>query len=160
MSMLSPWDPTRELLTMQRAMDRLFSDPLAGPSVGTRNAASTSFLPIDVYTTEDEVVVTASLPGLTAEDVDIVFQDNTITFRGEFKPPVGNVQWAVQERPYGKFSRTLTLNVPLDVNKAEATFEYGILRLRLPKAESAKPHRIQIKGNSQAKQIAASSQQG
>ena len=76
---------------MHQAMDRLFGENFAGPSAGYRNGDSPWFLPIDVYTTDDEVAVTASLLRLMAEDVDIVFQDNTITFRGELKPPVGNV---------------------------------------------------------------------
>ncbi len=61
--------------------------------------------------TENEVGIAASLPGLKPEDVEINYEGNTVTIRGEFRPPVGNVQWAIQERPYGKFSRTLTLNM-------------------------------------------------
>lgn len=85
------------------------------------------------------------MPGLKPEDVELVLQGDTVTIRAEYKPPQGNVQWAIQERPYGKFSRTLTLNVPVDMAKADATFEDGILKLTLPKAESAKPRQIQIK---------------
>ena len=140
------WDPWRELVTLRQQMDRLFEDrwtptrAAAAPSAG-----GSLFLPIDVYSDEDAVVVLASLPGLRAEDVDIVLQGDTVTIQGEAQPPSGNVHWAVQERPYGKFSRSLTLNVPVDMAKAEAEFENGILTLRLPKAESAKPRQIQVK---------------
>ena len=147
MSTLTRWNPAREVLNMQRTMDRLmdeaFGQTWTNPRLGF---AGTQFLPIDVYTTEEAVVLVASLPGLTANDVEIVHQGETITLKGEFKAPEGNVQWAIQERPYGKFSRTLTLNVPLDPNKADAVFENGVLTLTLPKAEWAKPRQIPIRG--------------
>jgi len=145
MSRRSMWEPMRDLLSLRQAMDNLFEESLGQGRQGYRAQAGTLFLPIDVYTTENEVVITASLPGLTGDDVDIVLQGDSVTIRGEIKPPEGNVQWAFQERPYGKFSRTLTLNIPLDMNKAEATFENGVLTLTLPKAESAKPRQIQVK---------------
>ena len=139
------WDPWRELMTLRQQMDRLFEDRWTPTQAAAPTPGGALFLPIDVYSDEDAVVVLASLPGLRAEDVDIVLQGDTVTIQGEAQPPSGNVQWAVQERPYGKFSRTLTLNVPVDMAKAEAEFENGILTLRLPKAESAKPRQIQVK---------------
>ena len=139
------WDPWRELVTLRQQMDRLFEDRWTPTRAPSPSAGGSLFLPIDVYSDEDAVVVLASLPGLKAEDVDIVLQGDTVTIQGEAQPPSGNVQWAVQERPYGKFSRSLTLNVPVDMAKADATFEDGILKLTLPKAESAKPRQIQIK---------------
>jgi HSP20 family protein len=127
-------------------MDRLMDEAFGQTWNGQRNGFSgTHFLPIDVYTNEDAVVLVASLPGLTENDVEIIHQADTITIKGEFKAPEGNVQWAVQERPYGKFSRTLTLNVPFDANKADATFENGVLTLTLPKADWAKPRNIAVK---------------
>jgi len=155
MTMLSVWEPMRDLLTLSRAMDRLAGQSLPQPGAGF--SPSPWFLPLDVYSTEDEVVVLASLPGLTPQDVEIVFQGDSITLKGESQPPTGNVQWALQERPYGKFSRTLTLNVPVDMEKAEATFENGLLRLTLPKAAAAKPQRLQIKGGSQPQVAGAAS---
>ena len=139
------WDPWRELMSLRQQMDRLFEERWTPPRAAAPTASGALFLPIDVYSDDDAVVVLASLPGLKAEDVDIVLQGDTVTIQGEAQPPAGNVQWAVQERPYGKFSRSLTLNVPVDMAKAEAEFENGILTLRLPKAESAKPRQIQVK---------------
>lgn len=139
------WDAWRELMMLRQQMDRLFEDRWTQTRASAPAPSSALFLPIDVYSDEDAVVVLASLPGLKAEDVDIVLQGDTVTIQGEAHPPSGNVQWAVQERPYGKFSRSLTLNVPVDMAKAEAEFENGILTLRLPKAESAKPRQIQVK---------------
>jgi len=142
---LSVWDPMRDLMTMRQTMDRLLDDRWLQPRQASNGNAGTLFLPIDVYSNENEVVLLASMPGLKADDVEIVLQGDTVTVKGEYKPLEGNVQWAIQERPYGKFSRNLTLNVPVDMTKAEATFEDGILKLILPKAESAKPRQIQIK---------------
>lgn len=139
------WDPWRELMTLRQQMDRLFDDRWTQTRASAPTPSGALFLPIDVYSDQDAVVVLASLPGLKAEDVDIVLQGDTVTIQGEAQPPSGNVQWAVQERPYGKFSRSLTLNVPVDMAKAEAEFENGILTLRLPKAEAAKPRQIQVK---------------
>ncbi len=144
MTTMSVWEPMREFARLSQAMDRMLGEPF-GQTLSTYKS-NTSFLPIDVYMTENEVVIAASLPGLKPEDVEINYEGNTVTIRGEFKPPVGNVQWAIQERPYGKFSRTLTLNVPLDPNKADAVFENGVLTLTLPKAEWAKPRQIPIRG--------------
>ena len=148
MTTMSVWEPMREFARLSQAMDRMLGEPFGQMSSTYRN--NTSFLPIDVYMTENEVVIAASLPGLKPEDVEINYEGNTVTIRGEFKPPVGNVQWAIQERPYGKFSRTLTLNVPLDPNKADAVFENGVLTLTLPKAEWAKPRQIPIRGQQPA----------
>lgn len=143
MTTLSVWDPTRDFWSLRNTMDRLMNETMGQAFAGAR--PGTNFLPLDVYVNEDNVVVLASLPGLTADDVEIVYQGDTLTIRGEYKPPMGNVQWAMQERPYGKFSRTLTLNIPVDANKADASFENGLLTLTLPKAEWAKPRQISIK---------------
>jgi HSP20 family protein len=147
MTTLSVWEPTRELATARQMMDRLFNEAFAPSRQGSRSGfGGTFYLPIDVWTTEDHVVVQAALPGLKPEDVEIIYQGDTIHIRGELAAPQGNVQWALQERPYGKFSRSLTLNVPIDANKVEAVFENGLLTLTMPKAEWAKPRQIQIKG--------------
>lgn len=147
MSTLVRWNPAREMLNFQRQMDRLMDEAFS-LTTGPRNGFSgVHFLPLDVYTTEDALVLVASLPGLNANDVEIVHQADSITIKGEFKAPEGNVQWAIQERPYGKFSRTVTLNIPVDANRAEANFENGVLTLTLPKAEWAKPRTIEIKGH-------------
>jgi HSP20 family protein len=77
--------------------------------------------------------------------VEITLEGDTLTIKGEIKPPLENVDYIFQERAYGPFSRTLTLNVPVDAEKAEATFENGILTLTIPKAESVKPKTIKVK---------------
>jgi HSP20 family protein len=102
-------------------------------------------LPLDVYTTPEEIVIVASLPGLTPEEVDITIDGDRLTIQGELRPPLENVDYLFQERLYGPFSRTLTLNVPIDEDEAEAVFENGVLTLTLPKAEESKPKSIEVK---------------
>jgi len=145
---MTRWDPWREMMTLREAMDRLFEESFVRPTrnwgEGTRERPFR--LPLDVYTTPEEIVITASLPGLTPDEVDITIEGDTLSIRGELRPPLENVEYLFQERPYGAFSRTLTLNVPVDADKAEAVFENGVLTLTLPKSEETKPKVIKVKG--------------
>ena len=100
---------------------------------------------MDAYTTPEEIVIIASLPGLTPDEVDIALEGDTLTIRGELRPPLENVEYLFQERGFGLFSRTLTLHVPVEADKAEAVFENGVLTLTLPKAEETKPKTIKVK---------------
>jgi HSP20 family protein len=102
-------------------------------------------LPLDVYTTPEEIVIVSSLPGLTPDEVNITIDGDRLTIRGELRPPLENVDYLFQERAYGPFSRTLTLNVPVNTDQAEAVFEHGVLTLTLPKAEESKPKTIDVK---------------
>jgi len=141
------FSPLRDMVTLRQAMNRLFEDSFV-PQVGWGEELRDRQyrLPLDVYTTPEEIVIVASFPGLTADEVDIVLEGDSLTIRGELRPPLENVDYLFQERPYGTFSRTLTLNVPVDVSKAEAVFENGVLTLTLPKAEETKPKVISVKG--------------
>ncbi len=141
----SPW---RDMMTLREAMNQLFEDSMVRRRQGweEERPAGQFRLPIDVYTTPEEIILVASLPGLTADEVDISIEGDTLTIQGELRPPLENVTYLFQERAYGTFGRTLTLNVPVDVEKAEAVFENGILTLTLPKAEETKPKMIKVKG--------------
>ena len=147
------WNSWREPLTLRDAMDRLLADSFVRPerrwSEGT--AERPLRLPIDAYSTPDEIVIVAALPGLTPEEVEIGFEGDTLTIRGQLRAPLENVDYVMQERASGAFSRTLTLNVPVEADKAEADFENGVLTLTLPKAEETKPKVIKVKTKSKAK---------
>jgi HSP20 family protein len=142
------WTPLREMMTLREAMDQLFEESLVRPGrIRGEGSRERPFrLPLDVYTTPEEIVIAASLPGLTPDEVDIVIEGDSLTIRGALRQPLENVEYLFQERPYGMFSRTLTLNVPVDAAKAEAVFENGVLTLTLPKAEETKPKAIKVKG--------------
>ena len=135
------WSPARQLVRLSDAMDRMFDETWARPFGRSEREFR---LPLDVYTTPSEIVLTANVPGLKPEEVEVTLEGDTLTLRGEFKPPMENVDYIFQERPYGKFSRTLTINVPMDHEKVEAAFENGVLTITLPKAEAARPKTIKV----------------
>jgi HSP20 family protein len=144
---MTRWEPFKDLMTLREAMDRLFEDSLV--PTGTRWASGRGDmrceLPMDVYTTDEELIITAAVPGMNAEDVDITIEGDTLTIRGEISPPLENVSYIAQERSYGKFVRVLRLNIPLDSERAEASFDKGILTLVIPKKEEIRPKTIQVK---------------
>jgi len=139
------FNPLHEMTTLREAMDRLFEESIVRPQrAGSGSPDQPLRLPVDVYATPEEIVVVASLPGLLPEEVNITIEGDTLTIRGELRFPLENVEYLFQERPYGTFARSLTLNVPVDVEKAEAVFENGVLTLTLPKVEEVKPKNIKV----------------
>jgi HSP20 family protein len=138
--------PLGEFMTLRQAMDRLIDDDVFRPFRWTSGAFEGPGLPLDVSTTPDELIVEASLPGITPEDVDITVENGTLTITGktadERRAEEGS--YLVQEIRRGAFSRSLTLPNGLEPDKASATFEHGVLTLRIPKAEQVKPRQIRI----------------
>ncbi|GAB4472014.1 MAG: Hsp20/alpha crystallin family protein [Anaerolineae bacterium] len=132
----------RDLMAMREMMNRL-NDAVWGSteSGGSRVAR----LPIDAYSTENEIVITAAVPGVNPDDVEITLEGDTLTIQGEIKSRLENTRYLINERFDGRFARTLQLNVPVEMDKAEATFENGVLTLVLPKAEEVRPRTIQVK---------------
>jgi len=138
------WNPMRDMVSLRDAMDRLMEESFVRPSwEGARER--TSRLPVDVYSTDEELVIVASAPGADPEDVDISIEGDNVRLKIEVKPPLENVNYIFQERSYGTFERTLTFNVPVQPDKAEAVFEKGLLTLTIPKAEEIKPKIIKVK---------------
>ena len=127
---------------MDRLFDTSFVRPFGSPML-TRGYG----VALDVQTEKDEYVLRANVPGLKPEDLHVEVVDNTVTIHGEIKEESKTEQdnFLLQERRYGQFSRSVTLPTPLDPGKAEATIENGVLVLRLPKAEEAKPKMITVK---------------
>jgi HSP20 family protein len=126
-------------------MNRLFEDSVVGP-YGQRDGQPGELrLPIEAYATDHEIVVRAAVPGLKPDEVEITIEGDALTLRGEFPRPVEGVHYLFTERPWGRFARTLQLNVPVEADKAEAVFENGLLTLTLPKAEAIRPKVIPIK---------------
>jgi HSP20 family protein len=141
---LSPW---RDMRSLREAMNELMEDSFVHPGqrqLDQRQAQQLK-LPLDVYTTPEEIVIMASLPGLTPDEVEITIDGDRLTIRGELRRPLENVDYLFQERAYGPFSRSLTLNVPVSTDQAEAVFDNGVLTLTLPKAEESKPKTIEVK---------------
>ena len=137
--------PFGEIQTLRQAMDRLFDDdyrPLRWLTGGFDGPA----LPLDVTTTDDALTIEAALPGIRPDDVDITVQNGTVTISGKTadERSADEGSYVVQEIRRGNFSRTVTLPNGLEADKATATFENGILRLEIPKAEQVKPRQIKI----------------
>jgi HSP20 family protein len=141
---LKRWDPFREVITLREAMDRLFEESFVRPTMAPRGVGST--LAVDVWETSDAFVVSASVPGLKPEDLNIYVVGNTVTLSGEIEEEAKEEgSYIHRERRLGPFTRTLTLSTPLNPDKAEAIIENGVLTLTLPKAEAAKPKAIEVK---------------
>jgi len=134
----------REMMSLRDAMDRLFDDAFTRPI----SVSGVSGMPaIDMYQTNDDVVVKATLPGLNAEDVDITVTGETLTLRGEFKQEneQKETNYHLREQRYGSFERSILLPTDVEANKAKADFDNGILTITMPIAEAVKPKSISIK---------------
>ena len=145
--------PLGEFMTLRQAMDRLFDDDVFRPLRWASGVFEGPGLPLDVTTTHDELVVEASLPGIKPEDVEITVENGTLTITGKTAEERGSEEgsYLVQEIRRGTFSRSVTLPNGLEPDKATATFEHGMLNLRIPKAEQVKPRQIRISPVSEAK---------
>ena len=118
-----------------------------GGSNGEGNEAGRSVrLPVDVWAEEDAFVLAAYLPGVDSESVEITMEGDDLTIRGEFPQRLEgeSVQYLRSELFHGKFERRISFNVPVDVDGIEATFENGLLRLNVPKAEVIRPKQIKV----------------
>ena len=110
-----------------------------------RETYSDVFIPVDVKVEDEAYVLTAVIPGVTTQDLNIQVVNETVTIQGEMKHDRGeDDRYLLSERPSGNFSRVLTMPDPLDAGKAEADISNGILTLRIPKAEDAKPKSIKV----------------
>ncbi|MGD0019640.1 MAG: Hsp20/alpha crystallin family protein [Candidatus Limnocylindrales bacterium] len=147
--------PFGDLLSLRQAMDRLFEESFVNPR--TWSWGEHQFVALDVYATEDDLVVEANLPGVKPEEVDITVEGNTLTIAGETRSARKDDEGStlISEIRRGAFTRALTLPAGLEPDKATATFEDGVLTLRIPKAEQVKPRQIKItSGESQHAQPA------
>lgn len=135
------WDPFAEMRRLQSEMNQLFGDSLAFPAVR-------GYPPVNLWVGDSSVVVTAELPGLSAEDVDLSVREDALTIRGERKLPEGteDAGWHRRERPQGPFSRTVSLPFRVDPDKVTARFENGLLEIEMQQPESDRPRKIAING--------------
>ena len=153
MSTLIRWEPTRELTTLRDRMDRLFSEAVGRGWGGEEGLTTGVWMPaVDVFETNDSIVLKADLPDVNKDEVDIFVQNNTLTIRGERKreKEVSEKDFYRMERSYGSFARSFSLPPTVDAEKIDAAFTNGVLTLTLPKREESKPKQIKVKvsGNS------------
>ncbi len=141
------WEPFRDMMTLREAMDRLFEESFVSPRRREWLAPAETAVALDMYETEDAVVIKSSIPGVKPEDVDITVTGNTLSISGETKEEeeVKEENFIRRERRYGAFSRSVTLPEGVKADEAEANFEDGVLTLTVPKAPEAKPKVIKVK---------------
>lgn len=133
------FDPFVELRRMQSEMNRLFS--------GFSTATAREFPPINIWLGEDSVVVTAELPGVTRDDVNLNLQEDVLTLAGRRRPSreQEDVNWQRRERAHGSFSRAVQLPFRVDPDKVQARFADGVLEIELQRLEADRPRRIEIR---------------
>ena len=144
MSNLIRWEPAREMMSLRDAMDRLFDDAFTRP-LSLRDGWSVPA--IDMYQTDDEIIVRAALPGIKADQVQINVTGEMLTLKGDVKHEEDKKEkaWHIREQRWGSFERSVVLPTDVVADKARADFEDGILTITLPKAEEVKPKVINIK---------------
>ena len=140
------WEPLRELNSLQSEMNRLFNTVFDTPS-GTSGNVLRRWMPaMDLVESGDHFVLRADLPGMSEDDVNIEFEDGTLTVSGERKAEheESNEGFHRVERSFGSFSRSLSLPDGVDANRVAADFTDGVLEVRIPKPEDSRPTRVEI----------------
>jgi HSP20 family protein len=135
----------REMMTLREAMDRLFDDAFTRPL--NIKDGGWSAPAVDMYQTDEEVVVKVALPGFKADEVQINITGDVLTLRGEQKHEEEKKEkaWHIREHRWGSFERSIGLPTEVTADRAIADFENGILTITLPKAEEVKPKTITVK---------------
>jgi HSP20 family protein len=144
MTVLTRWDPFRELSSIQDRMNRLFQDQYAGRE---ESLVSGSFVPaVDVYEDEQSIQLKFEVPGIDEKDIDIRLENNTLTVRGErkFEQEQKEENFQRIERRYGSFTRSFTLPNVVNTEDVQAEYDKGVLTVRLAKRAEAKPKQIKV----------------
>ena len=145
MNIITRWERPRAALSLQDEVNRLFEDTFARDRQG--HADLTTWAPaVDIYETENELVVQADLPDLQDKDIDVRVENNTLTIRGErkFEKDVNEENYLRIERAYGSFARSFTLPNTINAEAIRAEYRNGVLTVRMLKREESKPKQIQI----------------
>jgi len=133
--MLRLWDPFQEMAAFERDFDRLLTRSRTG-----------GYPPVNVYTDENDVMITSEIPGIDPATIDLSVTGDTLTLKGDRKPQElkNGDTWHRQERGYGSFSRTIRLPYIVEGNKVNAAYEHGVLTITLPRSEADKPRKINV----------------
>jgi HSP20 family protein len=144
----SPWNVMRELATMQERMNRILAAPYGREQDDATHRGAWTPL-VDIYENADrELVIKADAPGLKREDIDLTFDTNVLTVRGERRPDDGIREESYHrvERAYGPFSRSFTLPATVDAGRVRADYRDGVLTVTLPMREETRPRQIKVDG--------------
>jgi HSP20 family protein len=143
MSTVVRWNPFREMVTMQNAMDRVFDDVRRN----SHSEPTSRALLLDVQETNEAYHIVANLPGVDDEQINVNLHDNVLTISAEIEQETveEDARVLLRERSYGKVNRSVNLPQPVSNDDVEATYEDGILRLTLPKVPELQPQSITVK---------------
>ncbi len=148
MTLITRWDPFREVASLQDRMNRLFSDQLG--ALTHDEALTGNFVPpVDVYEDENSIQVRLEVPGVDEKDIDIRLENNVLTVHGErkFEKEEKEENFHRIERRYGSFTRSFTLPSTVNSEDVQANYDKGVLKIRLAKRAEAKPKQIKVNVN-------------
>ena len=146
MTLLTRWDPVRDLATMQNRMNRFFRESYS-PEGPEEALTTTSFAPlVDIYEDEHTITVKMEVPGIDEKDIDVRIENNTLTVHGERKMEKEEKEENFRrvERQYGSFTRSFTLPSSVDSGQVSAHYDKGVLKINLAKKAEAKPKQIKV----------------
>jgi len=143
---LTQWEPTRNFVQLQDRINKVFTEAFNRGEEGLMNRGAW-IPPVDIYQNGKELVLKAELPDMKKEDIDIAIEEHTLTIKGEKKLDADVKDENVRriERLYGSFTRSFTLPSTVDASNVSAEYKDGVLTLRLPIREEAKPRQIHVK---------------
>jgi HSP20 family protein len=140
------WDPFRDIVTLREKMNRLFEDAVTARGEEKEMISSTWTPSVDIYETENEIILTAEVPGIDEKDIDIKIENNTLSLQGErkFEKETKEENYHRIERSYGSFFRSFTIPHNVDQDRIEAEHESGVLRILMPKKPETKPKKVKV----------------
>jgi len=147
MTILTRWDPFREFNTLQDRMNRLFRESYNNEAGRDDSLTTSSFAPaVDVYEDEHNVTLKIEVPGIDEKDIDVRIENNTLAVHGErkFEKEEKEENFRRVERQYGSFTRSFTLPSTVDPEQVTATYDKGVLKIKLAKKAEAKPKQIKV----------------
>lgn len=141
---LSPaqWDPFADLRQLQSQMNRMFD-------TGAQSSRDGGWPPVNMWLSDDSVVVTAEMPGVAQDDIDLTVRENTLIIAGKRNPPNDDedAAWHRRERSQGEFSRSIRLPLRVDPDKVEARAKNGILEIEMGRPDAERPRKIKVKAS-------------
>ncbi len=144
---VSRWEPFRDMTNLQERMNKLFEDSLTRSRAASQEFPMGAWTPpVDIFETDDKVILKADLPGIDQRDIDVRIEDNTLILRGErkFEKEQNQEDFHRIERAYGAFQRTFRLPGSVDQNRVIATHKDGVLEVVLMKKEDTRPVQIRV----------------
>ncbi len=138
------WDPLQEFLAVSNRLNRTINDPF---TQRTEDSFGAWAPPVDIFERQDHLVIRAEVPGVHKEDMDVRIENGVLTLHGERKveKEVEDVTAHLTERVYGSFTRSFSLPATVDATRVTALYQDGVLEVTVPKIETAKPKKVEIK---------------